>query len=735
MANLSSNRGQHLWIYNAGLDLIVGCGGWSAPLLLVAYLSLASNLLHWSIAFYALALVFNYPHYTATIYRAYHRPEDCHKYRIFTLHITLLIVWAAVMSHFWSGVLPFLFTLYLTWSPWHYSGQNYGIFMMFARRADAQPTSTERRALYAAFLLSYAILFLNFHTGPSTDPLFLSLNISAVISSRLQMVLAFAFLVCSACGLKRLVSRVGWRPMVPSLTLFSTQFFWFLLPTVLSLAEGLRVPQSRYSTGVLAVMHSAQYLWITSYFARREAQSEGVRDWRPWAYFALLVAGGIGLFVPAPWIASRLFHFDFTRSFLIFTALVNIHHFILDGAIWKLRDSRVSSLLVTTSSRISEIAEHPPSPLTQSWRWLAGPTFAARSVQVALAFALLAWGTVDQVRHYLALHENNLPDLRRAAAMNAYDASLEMRLARKALDEGQPDTAVAAWKRAMQASPSDPGPRNALLQFLTTQKRFQEAYSVTRTAIEHTPRDPQLLVNHGILASQLGYPDEALKSWQKAIAADPLQADAHLYVAAELDRDGKPDQAARHYNSYLQVVAQHGAQMRPPAPKLIGVALKLADCHARANHADDALRSYQLARKLAAQTSEGRLESLASIGEAGLWARSGKTDQALHLYQHALRLDASLNDRHSEAIDWYNYALFLRDAGFPLRLSYASLLKSQELMKFSPDTAEGQTLAKTLREFEKPLGSEAARIRQNPAPVQRQALMLTRPSIKLELND
>jgi hypothetical protein len=32
-------------------------------------------------------------------------------------------------------------------------------------------------------------------------------------------------------------------------------------------------------------------------------------------------------------------------SFLTFTALLNIHHFILDGAIWKLRDSRIAALL------------------------------------------------------------------------------------------------------------------------------------------------------------------------------------------------------------------------------------------------------------------------------------------------------------------------------------------------------------------------------------------------------
>ena len=715
--------------------MIVGCGAWSAPLLLLAYLSVASNTLQWSIAFYGLALFLNYPHYMATVYRAYHRSEDFHKYRVFTVHITLLLLVTAVVSHFWFRALPLLFTLYVTWSPWHYSGQNYGILMMFARRAGAQPTSPERRALYAAFLLSYAILFVNFHTGPSTDPLFLSLNLPGVVSSQLLIVLAIAFVACSAYGLSRLIGQAGWRAMVPSLTLFSTQFLWFLLPTVLSLGDGFHVPQSRYSTGVLAVMHSAQYLWITSYYARREANAEGHQSWRPLAYFAVLVAGGIALFVPGPWITSHVFHFDFTRSFLIFTALVNLHHFILDGAIWKLRDGRIASLLLNSQARLSDAATDAGNGLLASLRWLVGSSSGARSLRVATAVALLAWGTVDQVRYYFALHGDNLADLQRAAALASYDTTLQMRLARKELDAGQPDQAIFAWKRAMQANPVDPAPRNALLQYLTSEKRFGEAYDVTRAAMQRTPRDPQLLVNNGILAMQLGHADEALASWQKAVAADPALADAHLYLAAELDREGKPADAAPHYGAFLEIVAHHGADARPPAPKLIGVALKLADCQSRAGHPDQALRSYELARKIAAQTGEGKLESFASISEAGLRARNGHPDEALRLYQHALQLDASMDDRHSEGVDWYSYALFLRDAGFPPRLSFASLLKSEELMKFAPDSAEAKSFAKTLQEFEKPLGSEAARIRKNPEPVQKQALTLARPPIKLQLND
>src|SRR5260370_30763392 len=148
------------WIYNPWLDLTVGCGAWSAPLLLLSYFSLASNARTWSVAFYVLALFCNYAHYMATIYRAYHRAEDFQKYRIFTVHTTALIVLTLLLSHYWLRLLPWIFTVYLTWSPWHYSGQNYGLFMMFARRAGAHPDQRTRRTLYGAVVASYLILFL-----------------------------------------------------------------------------------------------------------------------------------------------------------------------------------------------------------------------------------------------------------------------------------------------------------------------------------------------------------------------------------------------------------------------------------------------------------------------------------------------------------------------------------------------------------------------------------------------
>ena len=145
--------------------------------------------------------------------------------------------------------------------------------------------------------------------------------------------MALFFVVATGWALVYLARRSSLRAILAPLTLAVTQFLWFLLPALVELFSGHEVPQTRYSSGVLAVLHSTQYLWITSYYEAREARAAGNTLWSFSRYLVTLIAGGIALFIPGPWIVSRLFHADFAASFLTFTALVNIHHFILDGAL------------------------------------------------------------------------------------------------------------------------------------------------------------------------------------------------------------------------------------------------------------------------------------------------------------------------------------------------------------------------------------------------------------------
>jgi len=283
---------QARWLYNPSVDLIVGCAAWSAPLLILSGRSLETDARAWSVVFYALALLFNYPHYMATVYRAYHTRSEFARYRIFTLHLTALLAIVGIASHVWSAIVPWIFTVYVTWSPWHYTGQNFGLLMMYARRNGAAPTTLERRALYVSFLSSYLLLFIGFHTGPSSDPLIRSLGLPLLFSELARVALLVLFVVPGFFGLARLAVRVPASAMLAPLTLFATQFMWFVAPAVIEWVTDIRLSQARYSSGVLAIMHSAQYLWVTSYYARREADAESGGTWRPWAYAGTLVAGG-----------------------------------------------------------------------------------------------------------------------------------------------------------------------------------------------------------------------------------------------------------------------------------------------------------------------------------------------------------------------------------------------------------------------------------------------------------
>src|ERR1700732_2997424 len=211
------------WIYRPWIDLTGACGAWSAPLLLAGFYFANSYERGWSVAFYFLALLSNYPHFMATVYRAYHTRDEFEKYRLYTVHVALLLAVAGVVAHLWYALLPWIFTLYICWSPWHYSGQNFGLLMIFARRAGVAPTETERRALRLSFIASYILLMLSFHTGPSSDPLILSLGLAAKFTLPARAALALFFVGASGWALGSLARRSHFRSVLPGVTVTGVQ--------------------------------------------------------------------------------------------------------------------------------------------------------------------------------------------------------------------------------------------------------------------------------------------------------------------------------------------------------------------------------------------------------------------------------------------------------------------------------------------------------------------------------
>jgi len=720
----TASRPGRPWIYKPWLDLLVGCGAWSAPLLLVSAWLSPSHTHAWVVGFYFLALLFNYPHFMATIYRAYRTREQFEKYKIFTLHITLLLVVTGVLLHASYRLLPWVFTLYIYWSPWHYAGQNYGLLKMFVNRGGGALTRSQGRWLRAAFVASYVMLLASFETGGSSDPLILSLGLPAKFTIPLRIALGGAFAFCAWFSLHDLIVQHGFRRMVAPLTLLLTQFLWFVLPTLIEIRA--TIPQTRYSSGILALLHSAQYIWITSYYHQRDARAAGQPKWRFAGYFVTLVVGGIALFIPGPWLVSYIFRFDFTTSFLIFTALVNIHHFLLDGAIWKLRDSRVSSLLVAPTENAgaapanapavkaakskskSKSKSAPSAPPQPAYRCL----LSAPGFRVAVIALFLLWGAADQVHFVLGTNEQSMPSLVRAAAMNPYDVAVLARLGSAEEGAGQSAQAIDVLTRAANLSPHNAALQQACARAMIASGRYEDAYAWYKNMLETLPNNTDALVNYGLLAAQLGHPrEEAVDAWQKALDVDPQQPEAHLYLAQAADQSGEYAAAARHWRAYLQIAAA-GPSSGITGRQRMPAAVQLADDEARLNQTSAALTDYNTAIFLAQSGGDPKLESVALAHLADLQEKAGDTAAAAAAHQRGLALDAKTSDSQGEAFDWFNYGQFLRRHALPDDLAYACLLRAQDLLA-SRGGEDLKTVEAARREMDARLGKKSGDVREN----------------------
>jgi tetratricopeptide (TPR) repeat protein len=511
------------------------------------------------------------------------------------------------------------------WSPWHYTGQNFGLLMMFVRRAGIDVSADERRRLHIAFVASYVMLLAALNDGPSQDPLVLSLGLPTSISRTIELVAAIVFFASGLSTFKPLARRArpelgrrAWMAALAApLTLYSTQALWFVIPIAVTWMAKLPVPQTRYSTGMLAVMHSAQYLWITRYFARRDAAAHGPEpiEWKEWKYWGMLVVGGLALFLPVPWLTSYGWHHDFTASMLIVTSVVNIHHFILDGVVWKLRDPRVAQLLVEGEAAQTRSATAPTRalvPVLWTRRFVAAPGRAlAVTLLVALAF-------VDQWRYLLALGDTDRHKLAAATALNPYDSSAYMRLAKAAERTGDTGAAERALRRAIDSNPQNPAPAHALERLLIESEQFAEAYVHCRAMLERWPADVDTLVNTGVLARRLGDPAAAEQWWSRALEQDPTLLRVHLYLAELLDQRRRTADALPHYRSYLELVVQHATETKPAPREVVPVVVKFADALARQGQRDLAMTQYDLAARMAHQTGLTDVEELAREGRAAL---------------------------------------------------------------------------------------------------------------------
>jgi Tfp pilus assembly protein PilF len=522
------------WVWNPWVDLTIGCAGWTLPLLALTYVLSRSDWLDVAFAFSLLTLVCNHPHYMATVYRAFGSRESVTAYRFYAVHLSALFGLTLLAAYAFPPLVPLLFTLYVVWSPWHYSRQNFGLVLLFARRRGTPLAAVERRLLSLAFIASYLAWLLTVQTTPSSDPYVRSLDLPSAVADPIGLVLVSFFAIAVVAVFARIAARAGWRALAPCAVLVCSQALWFVAPWLAQVTVGRHVSPLYYTTGALAFMHCAQYLWITSFHARRES---GAAAWRPAWYAAILVLGGIALFIPGPWVASALLGFDFRESTLIFIAVINLHHFVLDGALWKLRDQRVAALLVT-----SEPAGTPAPALV---RW------PRPAVGWALAAVLLATAALTAVQQYLTLDGAGQQRLDLARRLNPHDTRVDVRTAELLARGEQPDAARQALARVTDLRPANAAALRLYGTLLVATGRLEEAAAHYRAVEQSVGLDAPGLVNAAVLSIRDKQLDAAADALRAALRLDPELSAAHLNLAGLCLQRGDEQCALRHYEVYL----------------------------------------------------------------------------------------------------------------------------------------------------------------------------------------
>jgi hypothetical protein len=295
-----------------------------------------------------LALFVNYPHFSATVYRLYQSPDNMRQFPVTAFGVPLLII-GAVAASLWQPewVAPYLMTLYLIWSPFHYSGQNIGITMLYARRGGFEIGRVQKFAL-SAFV--YSTFIVSFAYPHGTEPVLLygvsiqNFHFPAWFGTVMICVMCMGAAIFLYLTLVWCRSR---RCLPPAIILLPAiaQFVWFL-PGRQTAAFYEFVP----------LFHSLQYLYIAWALqvglrlggqTQKAAHGSVLHESLRWALRNCV--GGILLFIALPlllfWVSLPMVT---TAGILI--AAVNIHHFFVDGVIWKLRNTAATSPLMMNAT-------------------------------------------------------------------------------------------------------------------------------------------------------------------------------------------------------------------------------------------------------------------------------------------------------------------------------------------------------------------------------------------------
>jgi hypothetical protein len=278
-----------------------------------------------------LILFSNGAHFGASTVRLYTKRGTSESLPFLTMALPLVTLVALTLAVFRAESLgPHLQSLYLSWSPYHYAAQAYGIAVMYCYRSGCRLAPSEKKLLWWVAMLPFFYNFLSAKRvgldwlAPAAFMARPEVGETLAVIGVLLTVVAFAAPLLLYFRVGR--GSAGPMPLVSILALVSNGVWWFVLSSLDAFVWA-------------TVFHGLQYLALVVIFHIRErvpapGDRRGAVYHGFWFYGASLLLG-YGLFQCLP-LGYAFAGAGLVESTLLVAATVNVHHFIVDAYIWRL---------------------------------------------------------------------------------------------------------------------------------------------------------------------------------------------------------------------------------------------------------------------------------------------------------------------------------------------------------------------------------------------------------------
>jgi hypothetical protein len=297
-----------------------------------------------ALAFYAAGLRFDFQrwfpilvvlsgaHVAASLIRLYSQEGVVRRRPILTVAFPLSIAVAAGFLLLASGhTSDRVDGFYVSWSSYHYAAQTYGIALMYAYRSGTTFSPGEKRLFHVTCLATFVYALLGpgalwYVVPPSVYVTWPALE----TARRALRIVLFVALAAGPLVLAARKRRQGQSlPLMSLVCVYTNALFWVVF-----------VPNDAFVWAALS--HGVQYLGVATYFhvkASREAPNANAKRgavYHSVTFYLASVGLAFGLYYGLPPLYEML-SYDFAHSgtTIRIALLLNFHHVIIDGFIWK----------------------------------------------------------------------------------------------------------------------------------------------------------------------------------------------------------------------------------------------------------------------------------------------------------------------------------------------------------------------------------------------------------------